>query len=591
MNNTRYKKGIFILKNQFLFWFLVLLCSFLFKDLKQDLIIDIRDLFYKGPINTINAQDLLKNINNLHLGKFISALFAWTFIFSYYHSSSIIINNTYSPLFNIVSRKIRVFLKIKVLFFFLIAAIICYLTLDTFYINNTIFRSIILILYFINFSLFYYFLKDAIRKYYLIVTLFTIIFITSYVYTVYTHLNIIQTTNILSALLFTLFLTCFYTCFIIFPYILVTIVLIYVIYNIGRAEYLFATLGKEVLENNLRFAAFTTIDINYPDGNTYKLKDFFSLYKKIKKSKTKGNYVNVVNELIQNAELTDAFKNRLIDMFNSIKISKPEIQKKRTNYVKSRNQINLFLSIVTTIISVSLPIVYIYFQNISIAYMKNLLFIIYIFVFLRLLSRSIEICIAFYKDVIAKKSLKNTLLTGTDRISLALTSILETIFTVTTLSIIETLYSTDLLDILRANYDFPQLFKLICFNFSNSMATSLFNVSFPGTGHQVTILTLSHQVIHLMQIIISLTLITLSIANYINLPKYSYYYELRYINKELNLYKVFHNNSVNHEKLVLSSHDIQSFHLLLYSSWKLGNLTDTDFLEIKEFLNDYQPHK
>ena len=42
-----------------------------------------------------------------------------------------------------------------------------------------------------------------------------------------------------------------------------------------------------------------------------------------------------------------------------------------------------------------------------------------------------------------------------------------------------------------------------------------------------------------MQIITSLTLITLSIANYINLPKYSFYYELRETNTELILYKVF----------------------------------------------------
>ncbi|GAB6447160.1 hypothetical protein bcgnr5383_36810 [Bacillus cereus] len=78
MKNTRYTRIRFIVINLILFYFLVLLCSLLFKIL-----------------------------NNIQLGKFISALFALTFIFSYYHCSSII--NTYASLFNIVSGKTRFF--------------------------------------------------------------------------------------------------------------------------------------------------------------------------------------------------------------------------------------------------------------------------------------------------------------------------------------------------------------------------------------------------------------------------------------------------------------------------------------------------
>ncbi|MGW6183104.1 hypothetical protein ACWFQH_19600, partial [Bacillus mycoides] len=201
-------------------------------------------------------------------------------------------------------------------------------------------------------------------------------------------------------------------------------------------------------------------------------------------------------------------------------------------------------------------------------------------------SRSTEICIAFYQDIIAKKSLKNTLLTGTDRISLAIKSIIEIFFTVAILSIIEILYSTDLLNTLKEQHDIAQLVKLITFSFSNSIATSLFNISFPGTTHNITLLTLSHHLIHIMQVITSLTLITLSIANYINLPKYSFYYELRETNTELSLYKVFYTNNTNYEKLILSAHSIDSLSFILYSSWQNGTLTDTDYLEIEEFLND-----
>lgn len=361
---------------------------------------------------------------------------------------------------------------------------------------------------------------------------------------------------------------------------------IYTLYSIAYAEYSAAKFGKEILENNLRLKELKSCKIPYIDGKTYTSKDLSSILKQIEKARTRSNYPAAITAIVENNIVPATFRDAVLNTFNSIRVPKKELQKQKTFHVRFRNQVNLSNSIITALSTIILVIIYTLTSIIDLSYMKNLLFIIYIFIFLRLLSRSTEICIAFYQDIIAKKSLKNTLLTGTDRISLAIKSIIEIFFTVATLSIIEILYSTDLLNTLKEQHDIAQLVKLITFSFSNSIATSLFNISFPGTTHNITLLTLSHHLIHIMQVITSLTLITLSIANYINLPKYSFYYELRETNTELSLYKVFYTNNTNYEKLILSAHSIDSLSFILYSSWQNGTLTDTDYLEIEEFLND-----
>ncbi|WP_240514739.1 MULTISPECIES: hypothetical protein [Bacillus] len=361
---------------------------------------------------------------------------------------------------------------------------------------------------------------------------------------------------------------------------------IYILYSIAHAEYYAAKFGKEILENNLRLKELKSCKIPYIDEKTYTYKDLSIVSKKIEKARTRNNYPAAITSIVENNIIPATFRDAVLNTFNSIRVPKKELQKQKTLHVQFRNQVNMAISIITAIGTIILVVFYTLTSFIEISYMKNLLFIIYIFIFLRLLSRSTEICIAFYQDIIAKKSLKNTLLTGTDRISLAIKSIIEIFFTVATLSIIETIYSNDLLSILREQHDISQLVKLIIFSFSNSIATSLFNISFPGVTHKVTILALSHQLIHIMQVITSLTLITLSIANYINLPKYSFYYELRETNTELILYKVFYTNNTKYEKLILSAQSIDSLSSTLHSSWQNGKLTDTDYLEIKEFLSD-----
>lgn len=570
MNKSNYTRQQYTAIGQYhlLFWFLIFLSSIVFNNLKHELIIDLNSIFYGNPLH--------------NSGKVLFCLITWVFIFIYYHYFSISTNSMHSSFLYLIRDNIKKLRNPKILMITIIIFFIFYLTLMDDYINILAIRIILLFLHVINFLLLYYIFKKVSKK--LSIWLTLLFFFVAIIYA-YFNLSNFQNANSIFLLVNLLFFSFSFT-FILFTYLFLLLMAIYTLYSIAYAEYSAAKFGKEILENNLRLKELKSCKIPYIDGKTYTYKNLSSVFKKIEKARTKSNYPAAITAIVKNNIIPVTFRDAVLNTFNSIRIPKKELQKQKTLYVQFRNQVNLSNSIITALSTIILVIIYSLTSIIDLSYMKNLLFIIYIFIFLRLLSRSTEICMAFYQDIIAKKSLKNTLLTGTDRISLAIKSIIEIFFTVATLSIIETLYSTDLLNTLREQRDIAQLIKLITFSFSNSIATSLFNISFPGVTHNVTLLTLSHQLIHIMQVITSLTLITLSIANYINLPKYSFYYELRETNTELILYKVFHTNNTKYEKLILSAHSIDSLSSTLHSSWQNGKLTDTDYIEIKEFLSD-----
>ncbi|MCD2335621.1 hypothetical protein [Bacillus cereus] len=570
MNKSSYNKQTYtaIALYQLLFWILIVISSIALKSVKQDLIMDLNSIFSKEFF--------------LNSGKFLSFFVAWGFIFIYYHCFSISINKMHSSFFYLIIDNKKKLLDPQILMIIIITFLIFYLTLSESYIHSLAVTITLLILHLINIFLLYYILKEFMGKFFTpAILLYSSVFFIAMVY-FYLHVSDFrQMKFIVSLVNFTFFFT-----FMFFIYLFVMLTAIYILYSIARAEYSSATFGKKILENELKLKELKSCKIPYIDGKTYKSKDLFGIFKQLEKACTRSNYTVAITTILEKNIIPDSFRDSVLNTFNSIRIPKKELQKQKTFYIRFRNKVNLSNSIITAISIILLIIIYTFTPIIETSYMKSFLFIIYIFIFLRLLSRSTEICISFYQDIIAKKSLKNTLLTGTDRISLAIKSIVEIIFTVATLSIIEILYSNNLLNTLREQHDFAQLLKLTIFSFSNSIATSLFNISFPGVTHNVTLLTLSHQLIHIMQIITSLTLITLSIANYINLPKYSFYYELRETNTELILYKVFYTNNTNYEKLILSAHSIDSLSFILYSSWQNGTLTDTDYLEIEEFLND-----
>ncbi|RVU62979.1 hypothetical protein BM74_17600 [Bacillus thuringiensis] len=570
MNKSSYNKQTYtaIALYQLLFWILIVISSIALKSVKQDLIMDLNSIFSKEFF--------------LNSGKFLSFFVAWGFIFIYYHCFSISINKMHSSFFYLIIDNKKKLLDPQILMIIIITFFIFYLTLSESYIHSLAVTITLLILHLINIFLLYCTLKELMGKFFTpAILLYSSVFFIAMVY-FYLHVSDFrQMKFIVSLVNFTFFFT-----FMFFIYLFLMLTAIYILYSIARAEYSSATFGKKILENELKLKELKSCKIPYIDGKTYKSKDLFGIFKQLEKACTRSNYTVAITTILEKNIIPDSFRDSVLNTFNSIRIPKKELQKQKTFYIRFRNKVNLSNSIITAISIILLIIIYTFTPIIETSYMKSFLFIIYIFIFLRLLSRSTEICISFYQDIIAKKSLKNTLLTGTDRISLAIKSIVEIIFTVATLSIIETLYSNNLLNTLREQHDFAQLLKLTIFSFSNSIATSLFNISFPGVTHNVTLLTLSHQLIHIMQIITSLTLITLSIANYINLPKYSFYYELRKTNTELILYKVFYTNNTSYEKLILSANNIDLLSSMLHSSWKNGKLTDTDYLEIEEFLSD-----
>lgn len=188
-------------------------------------------------------------------------------------------------------------------------------------------------------------------------------------------------------------------------------------------------------------------------------------------------------------------------------------------YVQMRNRRNLA---VTIYISILLCLYIILFSVLSIINTEgeieatfiliNGLKVIIFILIVRLLSRSFEIVYAFIKDVTSRGS-KSSNLDGKDRMKLAINSLIEITLLSAALRISYNLYrdimtSTSWESILNP----VRLIRFLIEEVFISIATMGFNVSYDGCS-----LNYVEQIVHLIQILVGIVLITLSIATYISM--------------------------------------------------------------------------
>lgn len=138
---------------------------------------------------------------------------------------------------------------------------------------------------------------------------------------------------------------------------------------------------------------------------------------------------------------------------------------------------------------------------------KNVLSIFTFFVTLRFSARAFEIVKAFIGDVLAKGP-KRTSLDGMDRLSLAIHSLLEMVLLVTVIRIGYTLAFEA--DYLEQMLEPVSLFSMTLQQFFASIAAAAFNISYSMNDPFL------FQAVHIVQLLVSLSLITLSIASYLS---------------------------------------------------------------------------
>lgn len=264
-----------------------------------------------------------------------------------------------------------------------------------------------------------------------------------------------------------------------------------------------------------------------------------------------------------------------------------DIKNQKTKWIVDRNHFNLLNSCVLIFLFVVLASIN---SIITFANQQTLYLIIFILVFVRLISRSIEIGVSFYKDVISPSHFKNTFLDGSNRINLAIISLLEITILVALLYMVGELYRQPSLilstEFLGMFFEFLYFFILSLFK---SLAIAIFNFSFTGGIETYRLLDIALLMIHLIQVTISIILITLSIANYSGLSKRMVLYSLVEEKEQFTINKhVFLNNKMSRKITLSQSRDWNSLNSKLTQQWELQEITEQEFLEILSLIEEYR---
>ena len=196
------------------------------------------------------------------------------------------------------------------------------------------------------------------------------------------------------------------------------------------------------------------------------------------------------------------------------------LMESRTENIKMRNQNNLIVG--SLIYLVATIVTWLVIKD----YLQ--LFILYLLmwmIFIRMVLRTVEIGKAFSKDL-SENGYNKSFLAGTDRIILALKSVIELCFLSSAIYLLyQPLSASD-----------QELKILFWRTFEYSLSVALFNVSFPEALLPASTKGFLWLLTHLTQVIASLLLITIGINGYMNRDKNLVYFE--FIFSEDNTFKI-----------------------------------------------------
>lgn len=240
----------------------------------------------------------------------------------------------------------------------------------------------------------------------------------------------------------------------------------------------------------------------YEDGEDYQKNSFFL------DISIPEEFIMFINRLKKNTD--EDYKTLILELEDEYFLNetsyKFRIMDSRTDVIKLRNNCNLVLSFFLMLITIS----FMGLSNYHSKY-KMLIFLILISpIFLRLVLRGFEIGRSFYIDLTTSKY-PESFLTGNDRMSLAVKSILEVVFLSSSVYLLCSLFECGW------SFKIEDITKIILHAFSVSM----FNISYSDEDG----ILLIYQLTHVIQVVISLILITIGISGYMTRIKYPVYYE------------------------------------------------------------------
>ncbi|WP_214892368.1 hypothetical protein [Exiguobacterium sp. H66] len=344
--------------------------------------------------------------------------------------------------------------------------------------------------------------------------------------------------------------------------------------NIEILSYLFENLTKkkkeslkELNESLKKFKKLlkllkrykTELFLKYYDDKSRKESTFLDL--------SSAQEFNIfINRLKEN--INKDFESLILELENEYLLNessyKYRIMKSRTNSIKLRNNCNLALSLFFLLIT----ILFMVLINYYIFKYKMLIFLILITpIFLRLVLRGFEIGRSFYMDLTTSKY-PESFLTGTDRITLAIKSILEIVFLSSSIYLLCSLFECGW------SLKFDEIAKIILHAFSVSM----FNISYSDEDG----ILLIYQLTHVIQVVISLILITIGISGYMTRIKYPVYFENVLEN---DIYKIVqHTLFINNTKKAKQSED--NLYDIVSKTIIDRDISNGEYKEKKDFIID-----
>lgn len=296
--------------------------------------------------------------------------------------------------------------------------------------------------------------------------------------------------------------------------------------------------------------------------------------------------INLAEFLIKNFK--EQFnEEKIMPILNKLILPIEIMKSDRAKYIFERNKDNLYTSLINLLIYIiSLVVIKQYFSIITLV---NFNHIVFSFIFVRLLLRSIEISIAFFKDVQDGFDSKRSSLSKNERSKLALKSLLEIMIYALILSLILKSNQLDLFNKISIRESLNDILKILNVTFY-VIAVSLFNASFETfkdifeNKGKVFILIRS---VHIIQITTSLILLTICLSSYLN--QNNNLRKIKVYTHENNLYLVEYSN--NEKRVIICINNFISVNDLIielnnmFSSNLIGQEDHEEYIRV---VNNYQ---
>lgn len=288
---------------------------------------------------------------------------------------------------------------------------------------------------------------------------------------------------------------------------------------------------------------------------------------------------------INDLKIDPTTRKRIDIVYKEMILDHSETSKKLGNIVKFRNRKNMLIPILIILTIFVIEGLLKFYNMYPCPMINTFRKIVYAVIFYRFITRFIEIGIAFYLDIKPTHKIKNTDLTSNDRVALVLNSLIE-------ITLLASILYFEFKLIAGNIQGFDDVLLIFVESFKYATAVAFFNVSYPlnletdiplFNDLKLWSMLNTTYFVHLIQLLMSVLLISLSINAYgsKNLKKSSY--RLKQQDKNIHIIEVLYNEDTERE--VLPPTDPLFLGKELKKKWEDKELSTASYSEILDLID------